>query len=146
MLFPMRGQPGFIDKLFGKNTKIPDPSKIQEQYLTSRSFKVPRNSPYEMKKALALGPVSVLVNANRNFLFYLRGIIDSKKCGSKINHAVLAVGYGTDKKTGKDYFIIKNSWGRLWGEGGYAKIAADQNKFYKGMCGILQFGTFALIE
>ena len=82
-----------------------------------------------MKKALALGPVSVLVNAIRNFLFYLRGIIDSKNCGSKINHAVLAVGYGTDKKTGKDYFIIKNSWGWLWGEGGYAKIAADQSKF-----------------
>ena len=70
-----------------------------------------------MKKTLAMGPVSVLVNANRNWIFYLRGIIDSKSCGPKINHAVLAVGYGTDKKTGKDYFIIKNRWGNVGGAG-----------------------------
>ena len=100
-----------------------------------------------MKKALAMGPVSVLVNADkRNFLWYNRGIIDTKECGTRISHAVLAVGYGKDKKTDKEYFIIKNSWGKSWGEGGYARIAADQKTFRKGMCGILQYGAMAFVK
>jgi C1A family cysteine protease len=51
--------------------------------------------------------------------------LDHKKCTPKQNHAVLAVGYGFDPVSDQNYFIIKNSWGKWWGENGYFRISAD---------------------
>ena len=91
--------------------------------------------------------MSVQLNAqSHRFKYYYGGIIDSKDCKPKANHAVLAVGYGRDKKTGKEYFIIKNSWGYAWGESGYARIAADRKTFWRGMCGILEHPYIAFVK
>ncbi len=35
------------------------------------------------------------------------GILDSTRCGQNLDHAVLAVGFGTESK---NYWIVKNSW------------------------------------
>ena len=42
-----------------------------------------------------------------------------------MEHAVLVVGYG--REHGKDYWLIKNSWGANWGEKGYIKIVRGRN-------------------
>ena len=68
-----------------------------------------------MVEALELvGPIVVTLNAN-NLKHYSSGIINMPFCSRLTNHAVLAVGYGTDK-SGVDYYIVKNSWGESWGE------------------------------
>jgi cathepsin F len=73
---------------------------------------------------LKTGPVAISLNATPLF-DYVSGIIDVSKddCGKDgINHAVTLVGYGTDATTGLDYWIIKNSWGKEWGESGYFRM------------------------
>ena len=44
---------------------------------------------------------------------------------AKPDHAVLVVGYG--REAGKDYWLIKNSWGVNWGDHGFAKVVRGQN-------------------
>lgn len=51
---------------------------------------------------------------------YGSGVFRCKK-GSKINHAVLLVGYTSS------YWIIKNQWGEDWGEKGYIRVSKSRH-------------------
>ena len=86
-----------------------------------------------------LGPVSIGVEAGSAvFLNYKSGIIDSADCGKFIDHGVLAVGYDTDSASGKEYILVKNSWGTTWGDNGYLKIALSSDN----ICGILSIPSY----
>ena len=78
----------------------------------------------QLQASVAKGPTSVAIEADQ-FVFqgYTGGVITSG-CGTRLDHGVLAVGYGTEK--GQDYILVKNSWGPSWGANGYVKIAPDQ--------------------
>ena len=65
---------------------------------------------------------------------YTSGILDSLACGENLDHAITAVGFGTDEASGLDYYIVRNSWVAAWGDQGYIKIAAIENNV--GICGI----------
>jgi len=71
------------------------------------------------------GVISVAVAVNNAFYQYSSGILTQTLCpNTAVNHAVAAVGYGTDS-LGRYYFIIKNSWGPSWGQLGYAYVYTD---------------------
>ncbi len=44
-----------------------------------------------------------------------------------INHAVQLVGFGTDAELG-DYWLIRNSWGESFGEGGFIRLRREEGK------------------
>jgi len=74
----------------------------------------------------ARGPVATTINANP-LRDYEGGILDDETASTSTNHIVSITGFGKDPDTGKDYWIIRNSWGEYWGEMGFAKIAAGKN-------------------
>lgn len=79
------------------------------------------NSDSALMSALAKQPVSVAIEADEKaFQLYKSGVFTAA-CGTNLDHAVLAVGYGT--QNGEDYYKVKNSWGTSWGENGYILLA-----------------------
>jgi len=94
----------------------------------------------QLQRAVARGPVAVVVKfGHRDITNYSGGIYDGY-CGYTINHSVLVVGYGEENTwccTTK-YWIIKNSWGTTWGENGYMRIKRDVGR--DGKCGIATKG------
>jgi len=60
----------------------------------------------------SVGPLSIAVDADA-FQMYDSGVLDCT--GSQLDHGVLLVGYTADT------WIIKNSWGKNWGEAGFVR-------------------------
>jgi len=97
------------------------------------------NSESELMAAVNLGPVSVAIQASSQvFQFYKSGILDDSRCGQRLDHGVTLVGYGTED--GKDYYIVRNSWGAGWGEGGYIRMVRGSNQ-----CGIAKMATYPVV-
>lgn len=93
---------------------------------------VTKNSETQLLAAVTDGPVSVAIEADqRGFQSYRSGVF-SGLCGTKLDHGVLVVGYGTEG--GEDYWIVKNSWGETWGDSGY--IMMKRGTTGAGECGI----------
>lgn len=108
-----------------------------------------RPSNAQLRKAVRGQPVAVAIKSSeRCFQFYKRGVLDPSKCGDastspfsflspnkspggKPDHAVLLVGYKNfnSKEDPEGVWIVRNSWGHKWGEGGNVYIKATPNAF-----------------
>ncbi|KVH88968.1 cysteine protease RD19A-like [Cynara cardunculus var. scolymus] len=81
------------------------------------------------------GPLAVAINAVY-MQTYVGGVSCPFVCSKRLDHGVLLVGYGAAgyapaRMKEKPYWIIKNSWGKNWGEKGYYKICKGHN-----VCGV----------
>jgi cathepsin L len=86
-----------------------------------------------------VGPISVAIEANDNFMYYNGGVFDDSSCGHSLNHGVLAVGYGSEGN--KNYYIVKNSWADSWGENGYVRMSRNKNN----QCGIADVASYPVV-
>ena len=102
----------------------------------SKYQQVLQNDNKQLLAAVATnGPISVGIDATGPFQFYKGGVIPAKVCGDQLDHGVLLVGYGVDDETKKPYWLVKNSWGKSWGEDGYFKLERLMDAG-PGSCGI----------
>ena len=95
-----------------------------------------------LMSALTVGPVTIYFNVLDKFSLYASGVYDPavecKADNTNINHAMLLVGY--DTTANPPYWIIRNSWSKSWGEGGYARVKMVSSASWpKGPCGMYQW-------
>ncbi|KAM0943997.1 putative fruit bromelain [Dioscorea sansibarensis] len=101
---------------------------------------VPTNNEAALLNAVANQPVTVVIDAGGSaFQFYSSGVFTGN-CGTELDHAVVAVGYGQDSD-GTKYWLVKNSWGESWGENGYVKMERDVESDL-GLCGIAMKASY----
>jgi KDEL-tailed cysteine endopeptidase len=97
-----------------------------------------------MMSAIAQQPVAIAIQADqKEFQLYKSGVFTGA-CGTKLDHGVLTVGYGS--QGAEDYYLVKNSWGTTWGNGGY--ILLGRGKQYNngdGQCGMLLEGSYPVL-
>lgn len=112
--------------------------RFDETKIGARVTGVKRTEKYNeielMEEVASVGPIAVFIDASR-LRSYKGGVYYDTKCSNVdkiLNHAALVVGYGTDKESGLDYWLVKNSWSSGWGEQGYVRMARNKNNH----CGI----------
>jgi cathepsin C len=92
-----------------------------------------------MQRSLLEGPITVAIEPAMDFMYYKSGVYRSVKKDAekkpsqewvKVDHAVLLVGWGVDttEKEPRKYWLVQNSWGPEWGEGGYIRMARGENE------------------
>ncbi|XP_062499112.1 cysteine proteinase B-like [Corticium candelabrum] len=102
--------------------------------------RVPADNEYDMMMYLYRhGPIVVSINA-QNLRFYSNRILSF--CGGNhkwTTHIVVLTGFGVSD-SGTPFWIVRNSYGDDWGDGGYFLIERNVN-----MCGIGQWAYAAYI-
>lgn len=68
------------------------------------------------------GPLVTTMDVFTDFFYYNGGVYSHSSGNYAGGHAVLIVGYDDTDQC----FIVKNSWGTMWGESGYFRIAYSQ--------------------
>lgn len=106
---------------------------------------VPPNDTEALKVAIRRqAPSVVVIDARpKSFMFYKKGVLRDERClkgpKQKLNHAVLAVGWGEQR--GEAHFILKNTYSAKWGDGGYIRLHAPSNT-----CGVLTLPSYARLQ
>mmetsp|Transcript_12961 Transcript_12961/g.11478 ORF Transcript_12961/g.11478 Transcript_12961/m.11478 type:complete len:99 (+) Transcript_12961:679-975(+) len=96
-----------------------------------------------MREMLVLqGPVTVVLSANNpKFLHYKKGVFPIKGSEDiRPDHFGLAIGYGTEN--GKDYLLVRNSFGPFWGENGSIKLEVND---HQAACNALYWSSEVLL-
>merc|ERR550517_285940 len=104
---------------------------------------IKQGSKSDLMAAIAsVGPVSVAIDASRSsFQLYRSGVYVEPRCSSRsLDHGVLAVGYGTDAKSG-DYWSVNISWVTAWVEAGVLKMARNKSN----QCGVATEASYPTV-
>jgi len=73
----------------------------------------------------ARGPITCGIDATPILQYDGKSIISTP--GGGIDHVVSVVGWNHDAASGKDYWLVRNSWGEFWGDMGYIYVEKGKN-------------------
>ncbi len=115
-------------------------SKLEHDYYIDKwsyigSYQEGLNDESIKQAIMEYGPISAAVCVGPSFLDYDGGVFrtdESKFCLSDANHAVVLVGWKDEGLSG--HWILRNSWGRDWGEDGYMRIKYGTSNIGYGAC------------
>jgi cathepsin L len=102
---------------------------------------IPYGNENALNQALhTSGSIAIALDASpRTFMLYTKGIYNEPSCNpQKLSHAVTLCGSGVEN--GVEYYMVKNSWGTGWGEGGYIRMIKGKN-----MCGIANMASYPVV-
>jgi len=102
---------------------------------TYRSYKVSSiiavNGESAMVKEIATnGPIVCDIAVTPDFESYKNGIFMDQSNAFAVagaTHQVAVSGFGVDEETKQKYWIVRNSWGTMWGNQGWFKIIRGAN-------------------
>jgi len=78
---------------------------------------------------LQRGPIACAIATPPDFISHPGwDIYEDKENKAQIDHIISVVGYGSEN--GKDYWILRNSWGTYWGYYGWARVARGINNIH----------------
>ncbi|XP_055383430.1 cathepsin S-like [Condylostylus longicornis] len=116
-------------------------SKLYDMNIIQNENIIINSNEIAMQQAIAFyGPVTAAIDARLDtFRLYRGGLYYDSNCSSTLNetnHFVTVIGYGKmNDNTGKEYWLIRNSFGNDWGVNGYMFLIRNLNNH----CGI---GTY----
>jgi len=73
----------------------------------------------------ARGPITCGIDATPILIYDGHSVISTP--GGGIDHVVSVVGWNHDSASGKDYWIVRNSWGEFWGDMGFIYVEKGHN-------------------
>lgn len=78
----------------------------------------------DIKEEVMMRPVAVSMQVYNDFNYYNTGVYEHVTGGYEGNHAVIIIGWddNPDDAPGVGCWIVRNSWGKNWGENGYFRI------------------------
>jgi C1A family cysteine protease len=115
-------------QLLGGGKNKCDTTKIKGDLVKVTGFKDVKGES-QLAAAVAQQVVAVGIDG-MSIQHYSSGIFNSS-CTGQIDHAVAVVGYS------KDYWKVRNSWGKTWGEEGYIRMTRGSDE-----CHIADMGSY----